>query len=201
MPRRIEAAARWAGRALLAAVLGGSVSRVGAGAPAPRFDVPARQAPSARILAPRSEPFRLNGAPYRVTSLLAVPKSMHYGEAIWDDRGVAPGQVWVRIDREAQLISVFRGGHEIGTAVILYGAPAKPTPAGRYPILEKRRQHRSSLYDADMPYSLRLTGDGISIHAADVREGRATHGCIGVPEEFAKRLFEQIRLRDPVFIV
>lgn len=63
------------------------------------------------------------------------------------------------------------------------------------------KDHRSSLYDADMPYTLRLTDDGIAIHASNIREGRATHGCIGVPEDFAKRLFDMARKGDAVFIV
>lgn len=201
MRPRSEFAARWAGRALLAATLVAGVSRVVAEPPGPRLAVPAQRPPAHRIVATAAEPLHLPGAAYRVSSLLAVPSAMRYGEALWDDRGAAAGRVWVRIDRKAQLISVFRGGDEIGTAVILYGAPAKPTPAGRYPVLEKRRVHRSSLYDADMPYTLRLTGDGVSIHAANVREGRATHGCIGVPADFARRLFDQVKMGDPVLIV
>ncbi|MBS0504629.1 MAG: L,D-transpeptidase family protein [Proteobacteria bacterium] len=133
--------------------------------------------------------------------MLDVPARMSFGQSIWNDNGVPDGPLWIRVDRAAQVISVFRGPHEIATAVILYGAPEKPTPPGRYPILAKLKQHRSSLYDADMPYTLRLTGDGIAIHASSIREGRATHGCIGVPEDFAKRLFDLAKKGDAVFIV
>ena len=137
----------------------------------------------------------------QIRSVLNVPDRMYYGAYLWEDRDVPAGKVWVRIDRDAQILSVFRGGHEIGTAVILYGAPEKPTPPGRYPILAKYRHHRSSLYEADMPYTLRLTHDGISVHGSNVREGAATHGCIGLPQDFARRLFEQVRVGDPVVIV
>jgi lipoprotein-anchoring transpeptidase ErfK/SrfK len=51
-----------------------------------------------------------------------------------------------------------------------------------------------------MPYMLRLTTDGVAIHASNVREGWATHGCIGVPMEFARRLFAEVKLGDPVEI-
>ncbi len=40
-----------------------------------------------------------------------------------------------------------------------------------------------------MPYMLRLTNDGVAIHGSNVRQGYATHGCIGVPTDFAKLLF------------
>jgi lipoprotein-anchoring transpeptidase ErfK/SrfK len=34
-----------------------------------------------------------------------------------------------------------------------------------------------------------------------VRWGAATHGCIGLPLEFARRLFEQAKVGDEVVIV
>ena len=137
-----------------------------------------------------------------VRSLLRTGARMRYGEYLWDERGArAAGAMLVRIDLRRQLLSAFRGGDEIGTAVILYGADRRPTPRGRFPILAKLRDHRSSSYDAPMPYTLRLTGDGVSVHGSNVRYGAATHGCIGIPEDFARRLFSVVRRGDPVIIV
>jgi len=136
-----------------------------------------------------------------VNSILAVPGRMHYGDYRWDDAGVPPGPTWVRVDLKAQILSVFRGGHEIGTAVILYGADGLPTPTGKFPVLAKLKDHRSLTYDAPMPYTLRLTADGVSIHASNVRWGYATHGCIGVPAAFAARLFNAVSVGDDVLIV
>lgn len=135
-----------------------------------------------------------------VRSVLAVDGRLHYGQSIWNEAGVAPGPITIRVDREAQILSVFRGGHEIATTVILYGAPEKPTPAGRYPVLAKKLLHVSNSYGAEMPYTLWLTRDGIAIHASSVREGAATHGCIGVPREFAERLYELVQPGVPVVI-
>jgi lipoprotein-anchoring transpeptidase ErfK/SrfK len=137
-----------------------------------------------------------------VKSLLDVPQPMTYGKFVWNDRGVAPGPVWVRVDLGSQILSVFRSGHEIGTAVILYGTDGLPTPTGRFPILAKLKDHRSATYgDAPMPYTLRLTPDGVSIHGSNVRWGFATHGCIGVPKAFAARLFDAVSTGDEVLIV
>ena len=77
---------------------------------------------------------------------------------------------------------------------------AYPTPRGRFPILAKLKDHRSSLYDAEMPYTLRLTSDGVSIHGSNVRRGAATHGCIGVPKDFAARIFQSVQPGDLVFV-
>jgi lipoprotein-anchoring transpeptidase ErfK/SrfK len=52
-----------------------------------------------------------------------------------------------------------------------------------------------------MPYTLRLTNDGVAIHGNNVLEGYASHGCVGVPLEFARRLFAEARVGDEVFIL
>ena len=137
-----------------------------------------------------------------VTSILKVPGPMRYGDFVWNERNVPAGPLWVRVDLKAQIISVFRSGQEIGTAVILYGADGVPTPTGKFLILAKLKDHRSAIYDnAPMPYTLRLTHDGVSIHGSNVRWGFATHGCIGVPTAFAAKLFDAASLGDEVTIV
>jgi lipoprotein-anchoring transpeptidase ErfK/SrfK len=137
-----------------------------------------------------------------IKSILDVREPMQYGDFRWDDRGVPHGPIWIRIDLKTQLISVFRAGHEIGTAVILYGTDGYPTPTGKFPILAKLKDHRSATYDnAPMPYTLRLRNDGVSIHGSNVRYGFASHGCIGVPKAFAAKLFEVVHTGDEVLIV
>jgi len=137
-----------------------------------------------------------------IKSLLDVRDPMKYGEYRWDDRGVPRGCTWARVDLNTQLISVFRAGHEIGTAVVLYGTDGLPTPIGKFPIRAKTRNHRSRTYDnAPMPYSLWLTPDGVAIHGSNVRWGLATHGCVGVPTAFAAKLFGALNVGDEVQIV
>jgi lipoprotein-anchoring transpeptidase ErfK/SrfK len=126
---------------------------------------------------------------------------MRFGSYVWDDAGIPTGPAWVRVDLGSQMLSVFRAGHEIGSAVILYGADSVPTPTGTFKIIQKAEKHRSITYDAPMPYMLRLTQDGVAIHASNVRDGYATHGCVGIPIDFAKRLFTQMHLGDQVVIV
>jgi len=136
-----------------------------------------------------------------ILSLLRVDKPLHFGEFAWNDQAIPAGPTWVRVDLGSQLISVFRGGHEIGTAVVVYGGDNKVTPAGTFHILSRDKNHYSSLYDAARPYTLQLTTDGVAIHGSNVRWGSATHGCIGVPPEFARRLFDQARVGDEVVII
>lgn len=139
-------------------------------------------------------------SPYVIRSVLPIAGAMKIGESHWDEAGVPAGEIVITVDLAAQVLSVFRGGYEIGAASILYGADAKPTPLGIYPITQKDADHVSNIYHAPMPYMLRLTNDGVAIHASEVADGYMTHGCIGVPKPFAKRLFGVVKLGDRVIV-
>jgi len=123
-----------------------------------------------------------------------------FGDYTWDDAGIPAGPLIVTVDLAAQTLSVFRDGYEIGATAILYGADDKPTPLGSFPILMKDAHHVSSLYGAPMPYTMRLTNDGVAVHGTEVAWGYATHGCIGVPTAFAKLLFREAKVGDRVII-
>lgn len=142
-----------------------------------------------------------NGNREIIRSVLNVAAPMHFGDFVWNDDRIPQGRVWVRVDLAHQLLSVFRDGHEIGSAVILYGGDKFRTPAGRFTILRKDRHYYSRTYRAPMPYALRLTTDGVAIHGSNVREGWATHGCIGVPLEFARLLFAATSKGDLVVVL
>lgn len=169
---------------------------------APRIDAPI--APETRIVLTPDQVKEAHSAgllPQEARSILKVDKRMRHGEFVWNEQGIPSGPLLVRVNLQSQVISVFREGHEIGTAVILYGAEGHDTPIGTFPILTKIRDHRSSTYDAPMPFTLRLTTDGVAIHGSSVRWGAATHGCVGVPTEFARLLFEQAEVGGTVEIV
>jgi len=139
--------------------------------------------------------------PFANVRRLSVGRQLLHGEYVWNEAGAPAGRVTMLVDLSAQTLSVFRGGQEIGRAVILYGTDENPTPTGSFTILEKDVDHESTIYDARMPFMLRLTNDGIAIHGSNVRYGSASRGCIGVPEEFAQLLFAQARVGDEVRIV
>jgi lipoprotein-anchoring transpeptidase ErfK/SrfK len=171
---------------------------------APLAPAPSQPPPGRIMLSPAQvrEAYRAGLIDRPIRSILDIRQPMEYGEFRWNDRGVPSGPVWIRIDLKSQLLSVFRAGHEIGTAVILYGTDGLPTPTGKFPILAKWKDHYSATYDrAPMPYTLRLTKDGVAIHGSNVRWGFATHGCIGIPTAFAAKLFGVVRVGDQVLIV
>jgi hypothetical protein len=96
----------------------------------------------------------------------------------------------VAIDLTNQRAFVFQGRALIGIAAISSGRRGHGTPTGTFPILEKARFHRSTLYsDAPMPFMQRLTWGGIALHAGYNPGRPASHGCIRLPYGFARLLF------------
>lgn len=138
--------------------------------------------------------------PSGVKSLLRVPTTLRHGEYVWNDDGIPAGKITVFVDIRRQMMSVFQGGHEIGTSVIVYGGPGSESPIGVFPIKSKYRDYHSRTYDAPMPHSMFLTNDGVAIHGNVMAAYRATKGCIGLPPEFAKLLFEKAKRGDRVEI-
>ena len=140
-------------------------------------------------------------APVGTKSLLKVPAVLRHGDFVWNDEGVAEGKISIWVDLRRQMISAFRDGHEIGTSVIIYGAEDRTSPEGRFPILNKQRHYHSRTYDAPMPASLFITNDGVALHGSPMSSRRASHGCIGLPVEFAEKLFDASEVGDIVEII
>ena len=147
------------------------------------------------------QPMAIDPRALVVRRVLQIDGPFRHGDYVWNEDGApATGPVIVTVDLKAETLSVFRDGYEIGAAVILYGATDKPSPVGAFPITQRDADHVSNLYGAPMPYALRLTSDGVFIHGSDVQYGKATHGCIGVPKEFARKLFGVTKIGDIVVI-
>jgi L,D-transpeptidase catalytic domain len=136
-----------------------------------------------------------------IKRILPISGPIKYGEWHWDDQGVADGPIVITVDLDARVLSVFKGGYEIGATAVLLGTSEKPTPLGEFPIKWKKADHYSSTYDgAPMPFTQNLTEDGVSIHGTKVEKGYASHGCIGVPAGFDKKLFGVTKVGDKVII-
>lgn len=118
--------------------------------------------------------------------------------------GLAPGEFrWmpelapngsdtvVIVSLPEQRAHVYRKGVRIGLSTVSTGKPGHETPTGVFQILQKRKEHYSNLYDgAPMPYMQRLTWDGIALHAGRIPGHPASHGCVRLPKEFARKLFD-----------
>ena len=132
-----------------------------------------------------------SGLDAAIRGFVELDRPLEYGEYFWDEKDVPAGEVLIVADLDADQMYIYRGGYEIGRSTFIQGSLAKSTPVGVYPILEKKADHYSNIYDgAPMPHMLRLTWDGIAIHgSATISDEYATRGCIGLPRPFAAILF------------
>ena len=119
------------------------------------------------------------------------PSELRPGEFIWSPEAVPAGPLVMVISLDEQLAYVYRNGLRIGVSTVSTGKKGKETPTGVFTILQKHKDHRSTLYnDAPMPFMQRLTWDGVALHAGKLPGYPASHGCVRLPYEFARRLFD-----------
>src|SRR6202790_5281103 len=77
-------------------------------------------------------------------------------------------------------------------APVSTGTMGRETPAGVFAVLEKDKDHHSSLYDdASMPNMQRITWNGIALHGGPLPGYAASHGCVRMPFGFAEKLFDK----------
>lgn len=103
------------------------------------------------------------------------------------------------------------------------------TPKGNFSVLEKDPNHRSTLYGnfvdssgrvvrsgvssridaapsgtrfsgAPMKYFLRITPQGVGMHAGILPGYPASHGCIRLPQEMAELIYSKVPLNTPVTV-
>jgi hypothetical protein len=86
-------------------------------------------------------------------------------------------------------------------APVSTGTTGRETPAGVFALIEKDKDHHSSLYDdAWMPNMQRITWNGVALHGGPLPGYAASHGCVRMPFGFAEKLFEKTRIGMRVII-
>jgi chemotaxis protein histidine kinase CheA len=86
-------------------------------------------------------------------------------------------------------------------APVSTGTTGRETPAGIFSVVQKDKDHHSSLYDdAWMPNMLRITWNGLALHGGPLPGYAASHGCVRMPFGFAEKLFDKVRIGTRVII-
>lgn len=128
-------------------------------------------------------------------------ETLKNGKYLWKKGSGKADVTRVVVSLSDQLAFAYSGEELIAVSTISSGKEAKPTPTGIFPILEKKRHHRSRKYDnAPMPYMQRLDKWGIALHGGHLPGYPASHGCIRLPHEFAAKLFSSTEVGTPVLI-
>src|SRR5471032_1041471 len=86
-------------------------------------------------------------------------------------------------------------------APVSTGVKGRETPAGVFALIEKDKDHHSTMYDdAWMPNMQRITWNGVALHGGPLPGYAASHGCIRMPYGFAEKLFDKTRIGMRVII-
>jgi len=102
---------------------------------------------------------------------------------------------------KSQQVTFYDAEGGILRAPVSTGVTERETPAGVFSVVEKDKNHHSSLYDdAWMPNMQRLTWNGIALHGGPLPGYAASHGCVRMPYGFAEKLFNKTRIGMRVII-
>jgi hypothetical protein len=113
------------------------------------------------------------------------------GQWVWSAGPAPQGPIVVVVNLDQQRGYAYRNGVLIGTTTVSTGKKGFQTPTGVFHTLQKDKNHRSSSYhNAPMPYTQRLTWDGVALHAGGLPGYPSSHGCVHLPSAFAEKLFE-----------
>ncbi len=111
------------------------------------------------------------------------------------------GPMFFVISLNRQHVSVYSGDGLYARSPVSTGRSGHPTPRGLFTIVGKERMHHSNLYsDAPMPFMQRITWSGIAMHEGVLPGYPASHGCIRLPHDFAKRMFGLTQGNERVII-
>lgn len=106
--------------------------------------------------------------------------------------GPAPDKLRIEISLAMQRVALVRDGVPIYHARCSTGRAGYSTKRGEFVITNKERNHRSTIYHVEMPYFMRLSCLDFGMHAGYVPNYPASHGCIRLPEDAARKFFSEI---------
>lgn len=137
------------------------------------------------------------------------------------------GKPSIKISIAEQRAYFYKGGMLVGVSQLSTGREGKNTPGGHFSIINKDRNHVSSMYGdfvdsqgnvvkpnvavsdpkppgshfkgAPMPYYMQIA-PGFGLHAGYLPGYPASHGCIRMPEFMAENFFRSVSTGTPVTI-
>jgi hypothetical protein len=123
------------------------------------------------------------------------------GQFLWKEGSGSAAVTRVVISLADQMAYAYEGDELIGVSTISSGRKGHLTPIGRFPIIEKKRMHRSIKYEnAPMPFMQRIDEYGIALHGGALPGYNASHGCVRLPQQFASKLFAATKVGTEVLI-
>ena len=191
--------------------------------PRPGIPRPGQIRPDTRPAAPRPTPQPMKKA----AELISRQPPIVINRGAYDSLTPDAARIVVSISKQrAYLLN----GEEIAIdSPISSGKRAGMTPTGRFSVMEKDKDHRSSVYGdfvdgsgrtvrsgvstridsapsgthyvgASMKWFMRLTGDGVGMHVGILPGYPASHGCIRMPPQGAEMFYNKVKIGTPVAV-
>src|SRR5215469_12959858 len=114
---------------------------------------------------------------------------------------VAGEPIMAIVSLKSQQVTFYDADGWIVRAPVSSGTTGRETPAGVFSVVDKDKDHHSTLYDdAWMPNMQRITWSGIALHGGPLPGYAASHGCVRMPYGFAQKLFDKTRIGMRVII-
>ncbi|MET4802986.1 L,D-transpeptidase [Bradyrhizobium sp. LB11.1] len=134
-----------------------------------------------------------------ISSAMAAKQPRQTAEAVAQREAGEPIMAIVSI--KSQQVTFYDSEGWILRAPVSTGTTGRETPAGVFAVIEKDKDHHSSMYDdAWMPNMQRITWNGIALHGGPLPGYAASHGCVRMPFNFAEGLFDKTNIGMRVII-
>jgi len=106
--------------------------------------------------------------------------------------GPSPDELRLEISLASQRVALIKDGVPVFHTECSTGRRGYSTRTGQFVITDKERNHRSTIYHVEMPYFMRLSCLDFGMHAGMVPNYPASHGCIRLPSDAARKFFSEI---------
>ena len=131
-----------------------------------------------------------------------MPPAVETAKAVKSIQGTIAGPpVMAIVSIKAQRVSLYDANGGALRARVSTGRTDYETPVGIYSVLAKQEEHYSNVYDdASMPFMQRMTWSGLALHAGVLPGYPASHGCVRMPNDFAKQIFPLTKIGMRVIV-
>jgi lipoprotein-anchoring transpeptidase ErfK/SrfK len=180
-----------------------------------------KPSPAASPSAPLNQPMR------KASDLIKTQAPMSTNASVL--QSVTPDNAHVIVSISKQRAYLMTGDQIAIDSPISSGKRGHTSPTGSFTILEKDKDHHSSLYGdykdsqgrtvrggvsaridsapsgthfvgASMKWFMRLTGEGVGMHVGILPGYPASHGCIRMPEPAAELFYSHVKVGTPAVV-
>ncbi len=163
----------------------------------------------------------------KASQLIIKPPPVSVNKSAYEN--LSPDSARVVVNLSKQRAYLLNGDQVAIESPISSGKRAGMTPTGSFSVMEKDKDHRSSIYGdfvdnsgrvvrggvslkidsapsgthyvgAPMLWFMRLTGEGVGMHVGILPGYPASHGCIRMPPQGAEMFYAKVKIGTPVTV-